>query len=93
MGGGGGLRTQWLAFVPAFRAQTEKYYDLTGALTYISITVLLVVLTPGVDARGLLLAAMVVAWAVRLGSFLFRRVSKHGKDDRFDEIKASFIRF
>ncbi|AUZ33795.1 hypothetical protein C3B78_04500 [Arthrobacter sp. PGP41] len=84
---------QWLAFVPAFRAQTEKYYDLTGALTYISITVLLVVLTPGVDARGLLLAAMVVAWAVRLGSFLFRRVSKHGKDDRFDEIKPSFIRF
>ncbi|MDT0195529.1 DUF1295 domain-containing protein [Arthrobacter sp. AB6] len=84
---------QWLAFVPAFRAQTEKYYDLTGALTYINITVLLVVLTPGVDARGLLLAAMVVAWAVRLGSFLFRRVSKHGKDDRFDEIKPSFIRF
>lgn len=84
---------QWLAFVPAFRAQTEKYYDLTGALTYISITVLLVVLTPGVDARGLLLAAMVVAWSVRLGSFLFRRVSKHGKDDRFDEIKPSFIRF
>ncbi|MEA3549304.1 DUF1295 domain-containing protein [Pseudarthrobacter sp. C1] len=84
---------QWLAFIPAFKAQTEKYYDLTGALTYISITVLLVVLTPGVDARGLLLAGMVVAWAVRLGSFLFRRVSKHGKDDRFDEIKPSFIRF
>lgn len=84
---------QWLAFIPAFKAQTEKYYDLTGALTYISITLLLVALTPGVDARGLLLAAMVVAWAVRLGSFLFRRVSKHGKDDRFDEIKPSFIRF
>ncbi|WP_426225149.1 DUF1295 domain-containing protein [Pseudarthrobacter sp. DSP2-3-2b1] len=84
---------QWLAFIPAFKAQTEKYYDLTGALTYISITVLLVLLTPGVDARGLLLAAMVVAWAARLGSFLFRRVRKHGKDDRFDEIKPSFVRF
>lgn len=84
---------QWLAFIPAFKAQTEKYYDLTGALTYISITVLLVLLTPGVDARGLLLAAMVVAWALRLGSFLFRRVRKHGKDDRFDEIKPSFVRF
>ena len=84
---------QWLAFVPAFRAQPEKYYDLTGALTYISITVFLVLLTPGVDARGLLLAAMVVVWAGRLGSFLFRRVSKHGKDDRFDELKPSFFRF
>jgi steroid 5-alpha reductase family enzyme len=84
---------QWVAFVPAFKAQTEKYYDLAGALTYISITVLLVLLTPDVDARGLLLAALVVVWAGRLGSFLFRRVSKHGKDDRFDEIKPSFIRF
>jgi steroid 5-alpha reductase family enzyme len=84
---------QWLAFIPAFKAQTEKYYDLTGALTYISITLLLVLLTPGVDARGLLLAALVLVWAARLGTFLFRRVSKHGKDDRFDEIKPSFIRF
>lgn len=84
---------QWVAFVPAFKAQTEKYYDLTGALTYISITVLLVLLTPGVDARGLLLAAMVVVWAARLGSFLFSRVRRHGKDDRFDELKPSFFRF
>lgn len=84
---------QWLAFIPAFKAQTEKYYDLTGALTYISITVLLVLLTPGVDTRALLLAAMVVVWAARLGSFLFRRVRRHGKDDRFDELKPSFFRF
>ncbi|UEL29427.1 DUF1295 domain-containing protein [Pseudarthrobacter sp. L1SW] len=84
---------QWLVFIPSYRAQTEKFYDLTGALTYISITVLLVLLSPGVDARGLLLAAMVVAWAVRLGTFLFRRVTMHGKDDRFDDIKRDSIRF
>jgi steroid 5-alpha reductase family enzyme len=34
-----------------------------------------------------------VIWAARLGTFLFRRVIKAGKDDRFDEIKPSFIRF
>ena len=28
-----------------------------------------------------------------MGTFLFRRISKAGKDDRFDEIKPSFIRF
>jgi steroid 5-alpha reductase family enzyme len=84
---------QWLAFIPAFKGQTEKFYDLTGALTYITITVLLVLLTPGIDARGLLLAAMVAVWAARLGSFLFRRVMRHGKDDRFDELKTSFFRF
>ncbi|WP_432396547.1 DUF1295 domain-containing protein [Pseudarthrobacter sp. L19] len=84
---------QWLAFIPAYLRQTERFYDLTGSLTYISVTVLLVLLTPGIDARGFLLAALVLVWAARLGSFLFRRISKAGKDDRFDEIKPSFVRF
>src|SRR5690349_7902576 len=84
---------QWLVFIPSYKAQTEKFYDLTGALTYISITVFLVLASPGVDARGMLLAAMVVLWAARLGSFLFLRISKHGKDDRFDELKPDFFRF
>ncbi|MDQ0692208.1 DUF1295 domain-containing protein [Arthrobacter sp. W4I7] len=84
---------QWLVFVPSYKAQTERFYDLTGALTYISITVFLVLASPGVDARGLVLAVMVVLWAVRLGSFLFLRISKHGKDDRFDELKPDFFRF
>lgn len=84
---------QWLVFIPAFRAQTEKFFDLTGSLTYTSITLLLVLFTPGVDARALLLAAMVLVWALRLGTFLFRRVSRAGKDDRFDDIKPSLVRF
>ncbi|HET8880267.1 MAG TPA: DUF1295 domain-containing protein [Arthrobacter sp.] len=84
---------QWLAFIPAYLRQTERFYDLTGSLTYIAVTLLLVLLTPGIDARGFLLAALVLVWAARLGSFLFRRISKAGKDDRFDEIKPSFVRF
>jgi steroid 5-alpha reductase family enzyme len=84
---------QWLVFVPSYKAQTEKFYDLTGALTYITITVFLVLASPGVDARGMLLAAMVVLWAARLGGYLFQRVMKHGKDDRFDELKKDFARF
>ncbi|MCB5290700.1 DUF1295 domain-containing protein [Arthrobacter sp. SO3] len=90
---GAAFLIQWLVFIPSFKAQTERFFDLTGSLTYIAITLLLVLLTPGVDARALLLAAMVLAWALRLGSFLFRRISKAGKDDRFDEIKPSFVRF
>ena len=84
---------QWLVFIPSFAKQTEKFYDLTGALTYISITVFLVLASPGIDARGMLLAAMVVLWALRLGGFLFLRVMKHGKDDRFDELKPDFARY
>jgi steroid 5-alpha reductase family enzyme len=84
---------QWLAFIPAFALQTEKFFDLTGSLTYITVTGLSILFTPGVDARSILVAALVAIWALRLGTFLFRRIRKAGKDDRFDEIKPSFLRF
>jgi len=84
---------QWLAFIPAFRLQTEKFFDLTGSITYISVISIAALLSTGLDARSILLWALVVIWATRLGTFLFRRIRKAGKDDRFDEIKPSFIRF
>ena len=84
---------QWVAFIPAYLKQTEKFYDLTGSLTYISVTLLAFLLTPGVDFRATLLMVLVLIWAGRLGTFLFRRVKKAGKDDRFDEIKPNFFRF
>ena len=84
---------QWLAFIPAYLKQTEKFYDLTGSLTYIFVTLMAFLLSPGVDIRATLLMVLVLAWAGRLGTFLFRRVRKAGKDDRFDEIKPDFFRF
>jgi steroid 5-alpha reductase family enzyme len=84
---------QWLVFIPAFWLQTEKFFDLTGSITYISVISIAALLSTGLDARSILLWALVVIWATRLGTFLFRRIRKAGKDDRFDEIKPSFIRF
>jgi steroid 5-alpha reductase family enzyme len=84
---------QWLVFLPAYWKQTEKFFDLTGSLTYISISTLALFLSKGVDGRAILVWVLVLIWATRLGTFLFRRIKKAGKDDRFDEIKPSFIRF
>jgi steroid 5-alpha reductase family enzyme len=84
---------QWLAFIPAFTSQTEKYFDITGSLTYIGITILAVLFSPQPDARSILLAILVIIWAGRLGTFLYRRIHQAGKDDRFDEIKPNFLRF
>jgi steroid 5-alpha reductase family enzyme len=84
---------QWLVFIPAFALQTEKFFDLTGSLTYITVITLAFLFSPGTDARSGLLYARVFIWAVRLGTFLFRRIQKAGKDDRFDEIKPDFLRF
>ncbi len=84
---------QWVAFVPAYLLQTERFFDLTGSLTYIVVAVVAVLLSAEADARSLLLLAMVVVWAVRLGSYLFLRIRKAGADRRFDDIKPSFPRF
>jgi len=84
---------QWLAFIPAYLKQTEKFFDLTGSLTYIFVITFALIFSAGIDARTFLLWVLVVIWAARLGTFLFRRIQKAGKDDRFDELKPSFIRF
>lgn len=87
------IAIQWVVFIPSFMKQTEKFYDITGTLTYVSITVMILLVTPELDARSLVLGAMVLVWTLRLGIFLFRRISKAGKDDRFDALKPSFVRF
>lgn len=84
---------QWIVFIPSFLRQTEKFFDLTGSLTYISVTFLIFFFSPVKDARSFLLLALALTWAARLGIFLFRRIHKAGKDDRFDDLKPSFFRF
>jgi steroid 5-alpha reductase family enzyme len=84
---------QWIAFIPAFLKQTETFFDLTGSLTYLTVVWMVVLLRPDPDARSFLLAGLVSLWALRLGTFLFRRIRAAGSDERFDEIKPSFARF
>jgi steroid 5-alpha reductase family enzyme len=84
---------QWIAFFIAYQLKTEKFYDLTGSLTYISITTFTLFAVPEISHRAVLLLVLVVVWATRLGTFLFNRVIKEGQDSRFEEIKVSFGRF
>ena len=84
---------QWVAFVPAYRRETERYFDLTGSLSFVVVTVVALALSPVRDERSVLLLALVGIWAVRLGSFLFARMLQAGKDDRFDVLKPSPLRF
>ncbi len=87
------MAIQWVAFVPAYLFGTERYYDLTGSLTYLTLTAVAVGLGPTPDVRSGLLGALVAVWAARLGTFLFRRILSEGADRRFDEIKTSVVRF
>ena len=85
----------WLFFIPAYLLKTEKFFDLTGSLTYISIMVYVVYTKNNLQEQlgSIILASLIILWAVRLGSFLFLRIKKAGEDKRFREIKTSFARF
>jgi steroid 5-alpha reductase family enzyme len=84
---------QVIVWIPSQLARTEKFFDITGSLTFIGVSVAVLLLAPVADARGWVLAAMIVLWAVRLGAFLFVRVHRSGGDDRFDVLKTNPVRF
>jgi steroid 5-alpha reductase family enzyme len=87
---------QWIAYIPAFIFKTEKFYDLTGSLTYIASISFALYSTnspQSLDLGGLIIGAAIIIWAIRLGSFLFTRVHKDKKDGRFDSIKTSYSQF
>jgi steroid 5-alpha reductase family enzyme len=83
----------WLAYIPSALAQTERYYDLVGGLSYVSVTVVAVLLAEDLDARAWLAAAMVLTWSLRLAIFLFRRIARAGHDSRFDDLKIRPVSF
>lgn len=85
----------WLLFLPSYIFQTEKFYDLTGSLTYITVLSFVVFIKQTavheiLDLRSLLLYFCIMIWTVRLGGFLFWRVLKDGHDKRFKTILPSF---
>jgi steroid 5-alpha reductase family enzyme len=87
---------QWIAYIPAFIFKTEKFYDLTGSLTYIAAISFALYSTnnyQNLDLGSLIIGSAIIIWAVRLGSFLFMRIHKDKKDGRFDSIKTSFSQF
>ena len=87
---------QWVAYIPAYLFQTEKFYDLTGSLTYLTV-IWFVYLSSNqvgeVNFQNLIVTVLISIWAIRLGSFLFGRIHKDGEDKRFRSIKTSPSQF
>ena len=88
-----GFILHWAVFIPSYLLQTEHYFDLTGALSYISTITLAAYLHPLLDLRGLIICVLISIWAIRLGSFLFMRIKRAGQDRRFIESKTRFWQF
>jgi len=83
----------YIVFVPSYLGRTEHYFDLTGSITTISLIVFAVASQDSPDTRSIMVALMVLVWAIRLGSFLFLRAKETGGDSRFDKIKQFPLSF
>ena len=88
---------QWVAFIPAYAFQTEKFYDLTGTLTYLTVTWYALYMSSekftNLNVASIAIVLLISLWAIRLGSFLFSRIHKDGEDKRFRTIKPSATQF
>ena len=84
---------QWVCFIPAYLLQTEKFYDLTGSLTYLSLVLFSVFSESSFENSTLIVCGCISVWAIRLGSFLFLRIKKDREDKRFRTIKPNLTRF
>lgn len=87
---------QWVAWIPASMAKTERFYDITGGLTFLAVVGFSLWAGAQSEApslRELIVSLLVVIWSLRLSSFLYFRIHRTGKDGRFDRLKTSPIRF
>jgi len=90
------LGVQWLSWVPASVKQTERFFDITGGVTFLAIVVFSLWAgsqSEPPSSREWIVSALVVIWSLRLSSFLFLRIHRTGKDGRFDSLKTSPARF
>ena len=87
---------QWVAYIPAYIFQTEKFYDLTGSLSYLTVIWFVFISSnnlSGLNIQNLIVVTLISIWAIRLGTFLFGRIHKDGEDKRFRTIKTSASQF
>ena len=86
----------WLLYIPANIFKTEKFYDLTGSLSYISVISYILYSKVQDFESGIgevIISLAIIIWSARLGTFLFLRIKKDGEDKRFREFKKSWSKF
>jgi steroid 5-alpha reductase family enzyme len=74
--------------------RSERFYDLSGSATHLAVVVAsLVSVERNRTPRQIFTAVASVIWMTRLGTLLYLRISKDGKDGRFDHLKPNWLAF
>lgn len=81
-----------LMFIPAYLLRTDKLTDISYAVTFATVGLFGFVTSP-MSLPYVLILAMVLAWSLRLGTYLLIRINKIGKDKRFDGMREDFGKF
>jgi steroid 5-alpha reductase family enzyme len=80
--------------VQALPMRSEKFYDLSGSATHLSVVFASLVSVERVRTpRQIFCGVAAVLWMTRLGTLLYLRISKDGKDGRFDHLKPNWFAF
>ena len=82
----------WVVFIPSNRAKTEHYFDLTGSVTYLSVTVVALLLSDDLQMRGAragrgLAETCLAALAAGVDFLLVGNNLAHEEDDCFAAVR------
>ena len=84
---------QFIFFIPSYIMKTEKIYDLVGSSTYIIIVFVAFISIENKSTTDTILFMFILLWALRLGTYLFRRIQRDKEDVRFEKAKKNFFWF
>ena len=88
---------QGAAFAISAPLKTEKYYDISGSMTYAACIVVSLLarkqIPLSINLRQKVVSGCVLIWTTRLGLYLGYRVMAHGKDSRFDKVKTDPLKY
>ena len=83
----------FLIFIPSNLFKTEKFYDMTGTISFVSVSTYAYFSSSNLSLRADILFFIILIWTLRLGFFLFYRILKAGEDQRFSELKQKTLSF
>ncbi|KAK1072789.1 hypothetical protein LTR12_013786 [Friedmanniomyces endolithicus] len=84
---------QLIGFSIAFSLKFDKLTDFMGGTNFVWLAIITLAMSGTTEARQVVVSIFIMLWAARLSGFLFFRILKTGKDDRFDDKRDKFFPF
>ncbi len=78
-------------FIAAF-FKTDKLTDISYGSTFFLLSIIYL-FKPSNDIRTIIVLLCVILWSIRISAYLFYRILKIGKDERFDDKRGNFWSF